>query len=123
MAVILVVAYGFIKSGSLNRVNEDSQKIVIEVKNSLDSTGFGAVQLVDHNGKEYYCNLIDTNKCDYSFKTETAMKLVSIPAEGSNFDGWLSGCDHITATNLENDTCEINVYKNKRMIEVRFKKL
>ena len=118
--IVLIIAYGAIQSGKLGQSVGMLQKITVEVKRSFDSTGFGAVQLVDNNGKEYYCNLIDAEKCDYGYQSEVAMKMVALPADDSIFEGWLNGCDSIETTNLDNDTCGVNVYKSKRVAEVRF---
>lgn len=122
LAVLIVVAIGYlaIKDGNFSQSVLMSQKIIVEAKRSFDSTGFGAVQLVDSAGKEYYCNLINAEKCDYGYNDAVAMKLVAIPAKDSAFGGWLNGCDSIATTNLNNDTCEVNVYKSKRTAEVRF---
>ena len=122
LAVLIVVAIGYlaVKDGNFSQSVLVSQNITVEAKRSFDSTGFGAVQLVDNMGKEYYCNLIDAEKCDYGYNDAVAMKLVALPAQGSVFDGWLNGCDGIATTNLDNDTCEVNVYKSKRTAEVRF---
>lgn len=118
--IIAVIGYLAIKEGNFNKSVLMSQNITVEAKKSFDSTGFGAVQLVDHTGKEYYCNLINAEKCNYGYNDTVAMKLVAIPAQGSVFGGWLSGCDGITTTNLNNDTCEVNVYESNRAVEVRF---
>lgn len=122
LAVLIVAAVGYlaVKDGNFSQSVVMSQKIIVEAKRSFDSTGFGAVQLVDSAGKEYYCNLIDADKCDYGYGEAVAMKLVALPAKDSSFDGWLNGCDSIATTNLDNDTCEVNVYKSKRTTEVRF---
>jgi len=118
--ILLIIAYLAVQSGKLGQSVGVLQKITVEVKRSFDSTGFGAVQSVDNNGREYYCNLIDAEKCDYGYQSEVAMKLVALPASDSVFDGWLSGCDYIETTNLDNDTCGVNVYKSKRAAEIRF---
>lgn len=122
LAVLIIAAIGYlaVKDGNFSQSVLMSQKIIVEAKRSFDSTGFGAVQLVDNAGKEYYCNLIDAERCDYGYNDAVAMKLVAVPAEGSDFGGWLNGCDGIATTNLDNDTCEVNVYKSKRTAEVRF---
>ena len=118
--IVLIIAYLAVQSGKLGQSVGVLQKITVEVKRSFDSTGFGAVQSVDSAGKEYYCNLISAEKCDYGFNAEVAMKMVALPADDSLFEGWLSGCDSIETTNLDNDTCGVNVYKSKRSAEVRF---
>ena len=121
--VILVVAYLAMKSDKFGQTTGRSSNVAVETGISPDSTGYGAVQLIDHNDKEYYCDLVSADKCEYGYKDKVAMKLVAIPAEDSVFDGWVSGCDIVSTTNMDNDTCEINVYESKRTTEVRFVKI
>lgn len=120
IVVILIIAYWAVKNDKFGQGIGMSQKITVEAKRSFDSTGYGAVQLIDHNNQEYYCNLVDAGSCDYGYKNAVAMKLVAIPAEGSVFGGWLGSCDNISTTNTDNDTCKLNVYESKRTAEVRF---
>lgn len=119
--IVLIIAYLAVRSEKSSQVAEGPQEITVETRMSSDSAGYGAVQLIDHENNEYYCNLIDAESCDYKYEGPVAMKLVALPAEGFVFDGWISGCDSISTWNINNDTCEINVYQSKRTTEVRFR--
>lgn len=118
--IVLIIAYWAIKSDKLGQVAGVPSKVAVETKRSFDSTGYGAVQLIDHDNQEYYCNLVDAESCDYGYKDAVAVKLVAIPAEGSAFGGWLGSCDYVSTTNADYDTCELTVYESKRTAEVRF---
>ncbi|RJQ30883.1 hypothetical protein C4572_03350 [Candidatus Parcubacteria bacterium] len=100
---------------------ETKIKVTLTTKRSSDSTGFGSVIL--QKSESPACLLVDDNGCSSPVDVDSIIKIIASPIEASIFDGWINGCDSITTTTEEGDTCEIQVRDSDKITEIKFTKI